>query len=51
MTGDLEKASQAYELWGQTYPREPVARINLGVVYQSLDSMTKRSRNFAKLPR
>jgi eukaryotic-like serine/threonine-protein kinase len=46
VTGDLEKASQAYELWGQTYPREPVARINLGVVYQSLGQHDKALAKF-----
>jgi tetratricopeptide (TPR) repeat protein len=31
-TGDLQKALQAYELWAQTYPRNPPAG-NLGVIY------------------
>src|SRR5215470_13164136 len=35
-TSDLEKARQVYELWEQTYPREQVARNNLGVVFQNL---------------
>jgi eukaryotic-like serine/threonine-protein kinase len=29
VTGDLEKASQAYHLWAETYPREPKAVGNL----------------------
>ncbi len=29
--GDLEKARQIYELWGQTYPRDSVPPTNLGV--------------------
>jgi serine/threonine protein kinase/tetratricopeptide (TPR) repeat protein len=40
-TGDLEKARQVYELWEQTYPREQVARNNLGVVYQNLGQHEK----------
>ncbi len=46
VTGDLEKASQVYELWAQTYPREPVARINLGVVYQGLGQHDKALEKF-----
>src|SRR5580693_3780758 len=34
VTGDLEKARQAYELWSQIYPRETVPSTNLGVIYQ-----------------
>jgi len=30
ITGDLEKASQVYELWVQAYPRDALARANLG---------------------
>jgi serine/threonine protein kinase/tetratricopeptide (TPR) repeat protein len=40
-TGDLEKSRQVYELWEQTYPREQVARNNLGVVYQNLGEHDK----------
>jgi serine/threonine protein kinase/tetratricopeptide (TPR) repeat protein len=40
-TGDLEKSRQVYELWEQTYPREQVARNNLGVVYQNLGQHDK----------
>ena len=40
-TGDLEKSRQVYELWEQTYPREQVARNNLGVVYQNLGQHEK----------
>ena len=32
VTGDLEKARRAYELWAQIYPREQVARTNVGVI-------------------
>src|SRR5882724_884829 len=29
VTGNLEKACQAYELWSQTYPRDPIPPTNL----------------------
>src|SRR6516225_6509336 len=32
VTGELEKAAQSYELWQQTYPRDPAAYVNLGVI-------------------
>jgi serine/threonine protein kinase/tetratricopeptide (TPR) repeat protein len=41
VTGDLEKARQAYELWAQIYPREPVPSTNLGVIYQALGQHDK----------
>jgi tetratricopeptide (TPR) repeat protein/predicted Ser/Thr protein kinase len=46
VTGDLEKARQSYELWGQIYPREPVPRINLGVIYQTLGEHDKAVAEF-----
>jgi tetratricopeptide (TPR) repeat protein len=46
VTGDLEKAKQVYELWAQTYPREPVPPMNLGVVYQSLGQYEKSLEDF-----
>jgi eukaryotic-like serine/threonine-protein kinase len=36
VTGDLEKARQAFELWAQTYPRDFTSLANLGVVYINL---------------
>jgi eukaryotic-like serine/threonine-protein kinase len=41
VTGDLEKARQAYELWAQIYPREQVTPTNLGVIYQTLGQHDK----------
>jgi tetratricopeptide (TPR) repeat protein len=41
VTGDLEKARQAYELWAQTYPRDVVPPNNLGVIYQTLGQYEK----------
>jgi eukaryotic-like serine/threonine-protein kinase len=36
VTRNLEKARQAYELWGQTYPRDPTPPNNLGSIYAHL---------------
>jgi eukaryotic-like serine/threonine-protein kinase len=41
VTGDLEKARQAYELWAQTYPRDPVPPQNLGIIYKNLGQYDK----------
>jgi eukaryotic-like serine/threonine-protein kinase len=46
VSGDLEKARQVYELWGQTYPREAVPPMNLGVVYQTLGQYEKSLQQF-----
>jgi eukaryotic-like serine/threonine-protein kinase len=46
VTGDLEKARQAYELWAQIYPREQVPPINLGVIYQTLGQHDKSLAQF-----
>src|SRR5271166_364165 len=40
-TGDLEKARQVMELWSQTYPREAVARNDLGTNYGTLGQYEK----------
>ena len=36
VTGDLGKASQAYELWAATYPADEAPRTNLAVIYSNL---------------
>jgi eukaryotic-like serine/threonine-protein kinase len=41
VTGDLEKARQTYELWGQIYPREQVPHNNLDIVFQILGQYDK----------
>jgi eukaryotic-like serine/threonine-protein kinase len=41
VTGDLEKAREAYEVWAQSYPRSDAARNNLGLVYQALGQYDK----------
>jgi tetratricopeptide (TPR) repeat protein/predicted Ser/Thr protein kinase len=49
VTGDLAKAAQVYELWLQTYPREEVARNNLGIVYQDLGQHDKALAQFREV--
>jgi serine/threonine protein kinase len=33
VAGDLEKSTQVYELWSQTYPRDEIPYTNLGALY------------------
>jgi serine/threonine protein kinase/tetratricopeptide (TPR) repeat protein len=46
VTGDMEKARQAYELWARIYPREQVPATNLGIIYQSLGQHEKSLGEF-----
>jgi serine/threonine protein kinase/tetratricopeptide (TPR) repeat protein len=46
VTGDMEKARQAYELWARIYPREQVPTTNLGIIYQSLGQHEKSLTEF-----
>ena len=41
VTGNLEAARKAYELWAQTYPRDNTPRRNLGVIYILLGDYDK----------
>jgi eukaryotic-like serine/threonine-protein kinase len=41
VTGDLEKARQAYELWAQTYPRDIVPPANLSAISAYLGQYDK----------
>ena len=41
VTGEVEKATQAYELWAKTYPRDLVPHTNLGYIYSSLGQYDK----------
>jgi tetratricopeptide (TPR) repeat protein len=41
VTGNLEKARLAYDLWAQTYPRDFVPVNNLGLIYCSLGQHDK----------
>src|SRR3984893_2774238 len=46
VTGDMEKARQAYELWAKIYPREQVPPTNLGIIYQTLGQHEKSLSEF-----
>ena len=35
-TGELDKANQSYEMWKQSYPRDPLPHGNLGEHYMKL---------------
>jgi eukaryotic-like serine/threonine-protein kinase len=48
VTGDLEKARQAYELWAQLYPRENVPANNLGEIYQMLGQYEKAFAEYSE---
>ncbi|MGA2919482.1 MAG: protein kinase [Candidatus Sulfotelmatobacter sp.] len=41
VTGEVEKATEAYELWAKTYPRDLVPHTNLGYIYSSLGQYDK----------
>jgi serine/threonine protein kinase/tetratricopeptide (TPR) repeat protein len=51
VTGDLEKATQVYELWAQIYPREGVAPTNLGIIFQTLGQHDKALSQFRETMR
>jgi serine/threonine protein kinase/tetratricopeptide (TPR) repeat protein len=41
VTGELEQATQVYELWAKSYPKDPVPPVNLGVIYAELGQYEK----------
>jgi eukaryotic-like serine/threonine-protein kinase len=41
VTGELEQASQVYELWAKSYPKDVVPRLNLGDIYNRLGQYEK----------
>ena len=41
VTGEIEKATEAYEIWAKTYPRDQVPHTNLGSIYSSLGQYEK----------
>ena len=41
VTGNLEKAAEAFELWAQTYPRDDIAISDLGLVHTFLGHYEK----------
>jgi eukaryotic-like serine/threonine-protein kinase len=40
-TGELEKAAQVFELWHQTYPRDPIPQNNLASLHAQLGQFEK----------
>jgi len=40
-TGEVEKATEAYELWAKSYPRDSIPHGNLAVVYSALGQFDK----------
>jgi len=41
VTGEVEKATEAYELWAKSYPRDAVPHTNLGNIYSALGQYDK----------
>jgi len=41
VTGEVEKATEAYELWAKSYPRDMVPHTNLGLMYANLGQWNK----------
>jgi tetratricopeptide (TPR) repeat protein len=41
VTGELDKATEIYQIWEQTYPRASVPTINLGVIYSAMGQYDK----------
>ena len=41
VTGELDKAAEAYQLWEQTYPRASVPAINLTAIYSAMGQYDK----------
>jgi eukaryotic-like serine/threonine-protein kinase len=48
VTGDLEKASQVYGVWAQTYPRDSVPPANFGFIDRNLGEYDKALEEFRK---
>ena len=41
VTGELEQASQAFELWAKSYPQDSIPPVDLGVIYSQLGQYEK----------
>ena len=41
VTGDAEKAHQTYDQWAQAYPRDPIAYVDLSIIYCGLAQWDK----------
>ena len=50
-TGELEKAAQTYELWQQTYPRDPTPYRALGIIAVALGNLEKALEEFREAMR
>ena len=48
VTGDLEKARQAYELWSRLYPRDDIPRLNLSGIYAHFGDYEKARQEAAE---
>jgi serine/threonine protein kinase/tetratricopeptide (TPR) repeat protein len=44
VTGEVEQASQVYEMWAKSYPKDAVPAINLGVIYAQLGQYDKAAQ-------
>jgi len=51
VTGEWEKARQAYELWAQVYPRDSLPHGNLGTTYATLGQYDKSLAEFREAVR
>ncbi|MGH9538306.1 MAG: tetratricopeptide repeat protein, partial [Terriglobales bacterium] len=51
VTGELDKASQTYGLWVQTYPRELAPHTSLAVIYHALGQYEKARAEFIEAMR
>ena len=52
VTGELDKATQVYELWGRTYPRDAGPHVMLGSLYNTLgryDDILNEAREGVRL--
>jgi DNA-binding winged helix-turn-helix (wHTH) protein/Flp pilus assembly protein TadD len=46
VTGDMEKAREACELWTHSYPRDPSGHSMLGVIYATLGQLERASTEY-----
>ena len=50
-TGELEKAAQTYELWQQTYPRDPTPYRGRGIIAVNMGNLEKALEEFREAMR
>ena len=41
VTGEMEQSAEVYELWGKSYPKDPIPPGNLGYIYTNLGQYQK----------